>query len=66
MNWVKFALGVIFAILSIFWLVSVLYKLFSVERRKGGNKGGNLSWLLPLGFSILMLVLSLAAMITSF
>jgi hypothetical protein len=66
MNWVQFSLGIIFAFLSLFWLLSVLYKIFTVERRKGKDGGGIGSWLFSLGFSVVMLVLSLAAMITSF
>jgi len=66
MNWVQFSLGIIFAFLSLFWLLSVLYKVFTVGRRKDEGGGGAGSWLFPLGFSIVMLVLSLAALITAF
>jgi len=66
MNWVQFSLGVIFAFLSLFWLLSVLYKVFTAGRRKGESGGGIGSWWFSLGFSIVMLVLSLAALITAF
>jgi hypothetical protein len=64
MNYIQFALGIIFAALSFFWLVSVLYRLFFGNLRKGEN-GDDRSWLFSLGFSIIMLVLSLAALITA-
>jgi hypothetical protein len=63
-NVVQFALGLVFGILSLFWLLSVLYKLFFGDLRKGENEE-NRSWLFSLGFSIIMLVLSLAALITA-
>jgi hypothetical protein len=66
MNFIQFILGIIFAVFSLFWLISVLYKILTVDRRKDAQTGGVISWLFPLGFSILMLVLSLAAMITAF
>jgi hypothetical protein len=66
MSWVKFALGLIFAVLSLFWLLSVLLKIFTLRSRKDGRIGFDSSWLLSLGFAVIMLVLSLAALITSF
>jgi hypothetical protein len=63
-NIAQFALGLVFGILSLFWLMSVLYKLFFGDIRKGENEE-NRSWLFSLVFAIVMLVLSLAALITA-